>query len=359
MTDEKTKEPSKEQSTISEHKKSAFESLIFEGLKAGGVHIVASKSHGKSRLMFSIAETVQKLPQVRTIIFDGSETWLYAFSKIEVFSVGERDITEAQRTDVHTIEKYQLRNWALVKLALETHKDLLFRLKTRSPSKRGFFIRTIVNYLDLIQRNEKELSPEHENSKAISYFIEEAQDAFSNRSTSSTENETFLCVFNEARNNKESFWTASQRLTDFSKTIRAKQLQCIGKLSSEDITPALRRIEKAQNLDFSNMKPKTWFFNGSTFESPTWTQNGKPFQINKTIKEAWLNNLPKPKTLTQKISAWFNNNPFVQFEKLNFQRAIANAQQNKPKTVKPLFSDAENEEEDEEMDDLFIAEVDQ
>ena len=143
-----------------------------------------------------------------------------------------------------TIEKYSLENRNLVLLALQTHKDLLFRLKTRKPSKRGFFIRTVINYLDQIQRTEKTNSANHENSKAIAYFIEEAQNAFSSRSTSSNETEEFLTVFNEARNNREGFFTSSQRLTDFSKTIRSKQIQCIGKLSNEDITPNLEDSKK-------------------------------------------------------------------------------------------------------------------
>jgi hypothetical protein len=294
-----------EQSNINNHALTAFESFIFEGLSAGGSHVVASKSHGKSRLMFSMAETLQIQPQVRVIIFDGSETWLYAFSKIETFTIGEHDITENQREDVNSFEKYQLRNWLQVKLALETHKDLLFRLKTRKPSKRGFFVRTIVNYLDALQRIEKAKTESHEPTKAIAFFIEEAQDCFNSRSTARNESEELLTVFNEARNNKEAFFTASQRLTDFSKTIRAKQLQTIGKLSNEDITPALRRIEKAHSLDFSNMPAKTWFFEGKTFVSPTWTQSGKPYQINQAIKEKWLSSLPKEQTLFNKLAKWF------------------------------------------------------
>jgi hypothetical protein len=186
------------------------------------------------------------------------------------------------------MESYQLTNWHLVKLALETHKDILFRLKTRKPSKRGFFVRTVVNYLDALQRDEKANSLSHENSKAIAYYVEEAQDCFSSRQSARLEMEEFLTVFNEARNNKESFWTASQRLTDFSKTIRSKQLPCIGKLATEDITPSLRRIEKAQkaqSLSFDKMPPKTWYFEESTLTSPEFKQRGKPYIVNEQVKK--------------------------------------------------------------------------
>ncbi len=258
--------------------------------------------------MFSIAERLQKQENVRVIAFDGSETWLYSASRIPVFNISEKDILRQDRNSTEEIERYSLENWNLVKLALAKEKDILFRLKTRKPSKRGFFCRTVINFLDAQQRAEKARNPNHECTTAIAYFLEEAQNAFSSRNTSSTETEEFLTVFNEARNNREGFFTSSQRLTDFSKTIRSKQIQCIGKLSTEDITPNLRRIEKAQGLDFSNMKSRTWYYEGATFESPEFKQQGKPYIINSEIKQLWLDSLPKPKVLTlkDKIKAWFN-----------------------------------------------------
>jgi len=59
------------------------------------------------------------------------------------------------------------------------------------------------------------------------------------------------------------------------------------------------------------MKPRTCFFDGSTFVSPEFKQNGKPFQINGAIKQQWLDSLPKPKhlTLAEKIKAWFTPKP--------------------------------------------------
>ncbi len=292
------------QSNIQDHGK--FDSFVSEGLRIGS-HVVASKSHGKTRLLFSIAEHLQKQENVRVIAFDGSETWLYSASKIPVFNIGEHDILETSRRKADTIERYSLENWNLVQIALSIHKDILFRLKTRKPSKRGFFCRTVINFLDMQQRAEKARSATHENTKAIAYFLEEAQNCFSSRSTSSAETEEFLTVFNEARNNREGFFTSSQRLTDFSKTIRSKQIACIGKLSPEDITPALRRIEKQNGLDFANMKPRTWFYESATFVSPEFKQNGKPYIINQEIKKLWLDSLPKPKTLTEKINAWINS----------------------------------------------------
>lgn len=303
-----------EQSNINDHSEKQFSEIAQQGLKSGGIHTVANKSHGKSRLMFSMANHLRNLDTCRVIAFDGSETWIYAFSKMPTFTIGEHDILAQKLRTIEEMEKFTLQNGNLVKLALETHKDILFRLKTRKPSKRGYFVRTVVNYLDALQRTEKAQNTNHEPQNHIAYFIEEAQDCFNSRSSARLEMEEFLTVFNEARNNKEAFITASQRLTDFSKTIRSKQLYCIGRLNPEDITPFLRRLEKAHNLEFANMKPRTWFFEGSTFESPTWTQNGKPNQINSEIKTAWLNSLPKSKTLTERIKEYFKAKPQPQRE---------------------------------------------
>lgn len=330
------------QLTIQDHGKSQFEDLIFQGLKYGGLHCTASKSHGKTRLLFSIAQALQQDPNVRVIAFDSSETWIYSASKIPVFNVSECDIIEAKRHTSQDFERYELRTANFVKIALDTEKDVLFRFKTRSPSRKGFFVRTVVNYLDAQQRAEKAKTENHENTKAICFIIEEASNIFNSRSTSSTECETFLSVFNEARNQKISFITASQRLNDFSKTIRAKQIQVLGKLSNEDITPTLRRIEKRRFFEFSSMKPQNWYFEESLIISPEFKQQGKPYIINQTIKQKWLDSLPKKKTLTEKLKDWLT--VAQQFNPLLQKQAPSQTLEEMEK------EDNKNESEDSEFD---------
>ena len=148
------KNKSKE-STIKDHEEKAFNDFIAQSLDSGGSHIVANKSHGKTRLMFAIAEKLQKNPNIRNIVFDGSETWLYSASQIPVLTIGDHDIFKRHRKTTEDIEKFQLQNENLVKLALKTKKDLLFRLKSRSPSKRGFLVRYVVNYLDQFREKRK------------------------------------------------------------------------------------------------------------------------------------------------------------------------------------------------------------
>jgi hypothetical protein len=189
-----------------------------------------------------------------------------------------------------------------VKLALATEKDILFRLKSRKPSKRGFYVRSIINYLDSLQRAERATTNDNEATQYIAYFIEEAQDCFNSRSTTRLESEEFLTVFNEARNQKEAFYTASQRLNDFSKTIRTKQTCAIGKINEEDKVSAIRHIEKLNGIDFSAIPQRTWFFEGETFISPTWKQKGKPYQINRDIKAKFMANLkPQPQKKKKSI----------------------------------------------------------
>lgn len=273
--------------------KNTFSEVVEHGLKNGGVHLVSVKGHGKTRLLFGMARELRQ--KSRVIIFDGSETWLYAFDKIPTFTIKERDIVakKVKRTD--EIERYRIKNWNLVISALHSHKHILFRLKTRKPSKRGFFIRAVVNYLDAIQRHSRETTEDNEASQYISYFIEEAQDCFNSRSTTRLEAEEFLTVFNEARNQKEAFFTASQRLTDFSKTIRTKQTYAIGKIPEEDKMVAIRRLERKYNVDFSKLKAREWCFEGKTFKSPEWKQKGKPYQINSAIKKEYIDQLKPQK----------------------------------------------------------------
>lgn len=296
------------QININNHGKSTFETMIFEGLTQGGIQATASKGHGKSRLLFKVAEVLQAQPEIRILVFDGSLAWLYGYNQIPVFQIREHDILSNERKSTEDLERYSFENWHLVKLALEKHKDLLFNLQTRKPSKRSFAIRTIINYLDAQQRTEKARTANHECTKAIAYILEEAQDAFNARSTAKNECEEFLTVFNEARNNRESFFSCSQRLTDMSKTVRAKQIQVLGRLNAEDISPSLRRLEKQYKISFAEMPSRNWFYNGVIFESPEFKQNLKPFKINAEIKESWLSSLPQQRTvsLKEKIRSWFN-----------------------------------------------------
>ena len=55
------------------------------------------------------------------------------------------------------------------------------------------------------------------------------------------------------------------------------------------------------------MTPRTWFYEGETFVSPEFKQVGKPYIINQEIKQLWLNSLPKPKTLSEKINQWLKS----------------------------------------------------
>jgi hypothetical protein len=261
--------------------------MLNEGLRCGGLHLTASKGFGKSRLMFSMADYIRNLDETRVLIFDGSDSWLYGFSQIPVFNVNNEDITSTNQKHSLEIEHYSLNNWQLVKTALDNHQDILFRLRTRKPSKRGFFIRTVINHLDAIQREQRETLADNQPKKQIAYFIEESQDAFNCRSTMRTEAEEFLTVFNEARNQKQAFFTASQRLNDFSKTIRTKQSYIIGRINSEDITPQIRRIEKLYNVNLTTLPLRNWFYNGEIFVSPQWTQHLKPFIINQEIRKTY------------------------------------------------------------------------
>jgi hypothetical protein len=289
------KENTEKHSNIQDHDKTVFNDMIQTTIKEGGLHICASKGFGKSRLLFSIAQAIRNLENSRVIVFDGSLSWLYSFSKIATFNINEADITLSEVKTIEEIETYTLNNWQLVKLALETHKDLLFRLKTRKPSKRGFFIRTVINYLDQQQRNERANTKDHEATKQISFIIEEAQDSFNSRSTARNDTEEFLTTFNEGRNQRIAFYTASQRLNDFSKTIRTKQQYCLGRINPEDKTPALRQIERETQINLSRLPLRNWLYNGEKFVSPDWKQQGKPHIINRAIREKYNSQQPQPK----------------------------------------------------------------
>jgi len=342
--------------------KTEFQKMIEYSVKSGGVHVVASKGHGKSRLMFSMARELAKLG--RLYIFDGSETWLYGFDSIPTFTVEDRKIMFlGLNTSTLDIERYSIRNWVMVERALAKYPVLLFRLKTRKPSKRGFFVRQVINYLDGQQRINRESTVDNEASSPMSFIIEEAQDCFNSRSTSRLESEEFLTVFNEARNQREAFFTASQRLTDFSKTIRTKQVYCLGRIGNEDTTTGLKRIEKQHNIDLCRMPVRTWFIEGleKLFLSPDWKQNGKPFQIPNEIETVWkpnaeLTRQQKPASILKRLyrSLFKTGNSTLLMTGTMEEEKIRETKEMK------AFEEAQNEEqknqeiEDEEDEDFIM-----
>jgi hypothetical protein len=248
------------------------------------LHIVASRGHGKSRLMFSIADSIRNLDDTRLFIFDGSDAFLFGYSKIAVLNIGEHDITERELKTTQDLEQYRFNNWQILKLAIQQNKHLLIRLKTKKQSKRSFAIQTIINFLDDMQRTQKETSPKNETKNHLVFIIDEIQNAFNQRQTARLSSEAFMTTYSEARNFSENFISTSQRLFDVSKTVRTKTLYCIGKLNAEDKSPYIKQIEKQYNIDFSNMPSRTWFFNGQTFTSPTYTQKLKPYIINAKLR---------------------------------------------------------------------------
>jgi len=206
-------ETNQKQTNIEAQLQKQFNNMIQQAMQEGDLELTAMKGFGKTRMLFSIADHIRNLQNSRVIAFDGSLAWLYNFSKIAVFNINEEDITSRQIKSIEEIEAYSFNNFEMVKLALQSNKDLLFRLKSRRPSKRGFAVRSIILHLDALQRKEIEESANHQPKQSIAYFIEEFQDCFNSRSTARTDSEEFLCCFNEARNQKESFFTAPQRET--------------------------------------------------------------------------------------------------------------------------------------------------
>ncbi len=192
----------------------------------------------------------------------------FIISQIPTFNINEADITVSNQKHSLEIEHYYFNNWRLVETALSNHDEMLLRLETKKPFKRGFAIRQIINHLDDIQRIQIEQSETHQPLKRISLFSVRKSRCFYSRSTMRTDSEKFLTVFNEARNNRESFFTASLRLNDFSKTLRCKQIYCIVKINMEDITPQIRRIEKLNNIDLTTLPLRTLFYEDKTIISP-------------------------------------------------------------------------------------------
>ena len=82
-----------------------------------------------------------------------------AFHKFQFLQL-ESTTSSSKLESNDDLENYSFENWHLVQLALKTHPNLLFRLKSTRPSKRGYAIRKIICYLDA-QREQKKQGQQH------------------------------------------------------------------------------------------------------------------------------------------------------------------------------------------------------
>ena len=54
------------------------------------------------------------------------------------------------------------------------------------------------------------------------------------------------------------------------------------------------------------MQPRTWLIEGKTITAPTWTQKGKPFLINRKLREIYNSQQPQKPSLAQRFRNWAN-----------------------------------------------------
>jgi hypothetical protein len=97
------------------------------------------------------------------------------------------------------------------------------------------------------------------------------------------------------------------------------------------------------------MKAQTWFYEGLTFVSPEFKQQGKPFIINRAIKDAWLNALPKKKilSLSEKIKLLLN--PEIKRTQSLFK---SENQESKSESLEETLDILDSQEKENEEEDL-------
>lgn len=349
-----TEQNQNKQSNMGNHSENEFNDIVQRGLVEGGICLIAMKNWGKSRFLMNTCKYIQSLPNVKNYIFDSSDAFLYGFNRIPVFNINENDVQLKEVKTTLDIESYEFVNWELVKLALKTENHLLIRLKSKSPSKKGYAIRRICNYLDDLQRAEKEQSPTHENKFKIAYTIDEFSDVFSNRSSLRIDSETFLGTYNQGRNFGESFFFSLLRESDGAKTLRVKALNAYGKIPESDKSPYHRRLEKQYNVNLSNMQPRTWLIEGQIIKSPDFKQSGKPFIINRALRAQYNSQQPQPQKQGFIARFMAKRKLIIQQKQLKLRQRLINSQNNNDDPSVYDYENPKATQEDDMEEDLAL-----
>jgi len=113
-----------------------------------------------------------------------------------------------------------------------------------------------------------------------------------------------------------------------------------GKIPESDKTPYHRRLEKQFNIDFSNMKPRTWLIEGQTIVSPEFKQQGKPYIINRALRAKYQQQQTQPKpSLTERFKRWMDGKNFKQPTEEEIQDSEEQSEEDKEDEIEQAQGD--------------------
>ena len=262
--------------------------LCSDVLDFGDLLLIASKSHGKTETLKTLAKELKSIENTRVFIFEDFPKLIHEFNAIAYFVVHDSDVIETSHTvDMENYflrheRTYTVRRGNEIKQFLKENKHGIFLMQIKDIERTAFFIYSIVNhfyrkqYLKAYKYGIKALK------EKIVFIIEESQNVFDSTTISKKLFNRMRKIYSVARNLGIHFIMCSQRLQDLNTKIRSRTRLLIGRVSLDDFELKFSRLLRHSKYRKNVLSlPKGVFLYpalDSLISFPMFKQDSKPFE---------------------------------------------------------------------------------
>lgn len=344
-----------------------IESLCNDVLDFGDLLLVASKSHGKTETMKTIAKELKSMPNVRIFIFEDFPKWVHEFEGIGYFVVHDSDVRETSHTiDVEDYflrheRSYSIYRGSEIKAFLKENKHGIFCMDIKDIDRSAFFIYSIVNHFYRKQYLRAKKYGVKAIKEKIVFIIEESQNVFDSSTISKKLFNRLRKIYSTARNLGIHFIMCSQRLQDLNTKIRSRTRLLIGRVSLDDyelkFARLLRHSQYRKNV--LHLPKGVWLYPSldALISFPIFKQDSKPYEWKPKPLEGRAT-MPQPyKQKKEPLLTRIRKSKIVRL-----LRGIHDSAFTMPKRrrepIKPKYDTSYGEDTEEQEDNEFTEETD-
>ena len=265
-----------------------IESLCNDVLNYGDLCLIASKSHGKTETLKTLAKEFKSLPNTRVIVFEDFPKWIHEFEGIAYFVVHDSDVSETSHTvDLQDYflrheKSYSIYRGNEIKAFLKENKHGIFLMQIKDIERTAFFIYSIVNHFYRKQYLRAKKYGVKAIKEQIVFIIEESQNVFDSSTISKKLFNRMRKIFSVSRNLKMHYVMASQRLQDLNTKIRSRTRLLIGRVSLDDYELKFARLlrNSVYRKAVLSLPKGCWLYPSldTLISFPLFKQDSKPYE---------------------------------------------------------------------------------
>lgn len=262
--------------------------LCEDVLDFGDLLLIASKSHGKTETLKTLAKEYKSIPNTKVFIFEDFPKWIHEFEGIGYFIVKDSDVRETK----HTIDMqdyflrherdYTVTRGSEIKAFLKENKHGIFLIQIKDIERTCFFIYSVVQHFYRKQYLRAKKYGVKALKTRIVFIIEESQNVFDSSTISKKLFNRLRKIFSVSRNLGIHYVMASQRLQDLNTKIRSRTRLLIGRVSLDDYELKFHRLLRHSKYrkDILNLPKGVWLYPSldTLISFPLFKQNSKPYE---------------------------------------------------------------------------------